>query len=421
MVGQVGTLQAQAGARAGRHPEKALSAAFVRQVQAPGKYADGHGLYLVVDPTGAKRWMQRTTIRGKRCDMGLGSSALVTLAQAREKALENRRLARAGGDPLQAKRKAEAVLSFADAARKVHAMHNPTWRNVKHSAQFLSTLETYAFPRLGRLRVADVTTADVLSVLAPIWTEKPETARRVRQRIGTVMKWAVAQGWRQDNPAENIAQALPKGTKAPVHRKSLPYTGVAGCIATVQASGANTATKLALEFLVLTASRSGEVREARWQEFDFHGADGATRATRATWTVPASRMKAKREHRVPLSARALAILCEAETLADASGLVFPGTRAGRPLSDMTLSKLVKEQGFDADVHGFRTSFRTWAQERTNLPREVAEAALAHVIKNKAEAAYARSDMFEKRRKMMESWAGYLAARRGEVVTLRAEG
>ena len=189
------------------------------------------------------------------------------------------------------------------------------------------------------------------------------------------------------------------------------------CIEAVRASGAGASTKLALEFLVLTASRSGEVREARWEEFDFHGADGATGATHATWIVPASRMKAKREHRVPLSGRALAVLREAEKLADGSGLVFPGTRQGRPLSDMTLSKLVKELGFAADVHGFRTSFRTWAQERTNFPREVAEAALAHVVKDKAEAAYARSDMFEKRRKMMESWAGYLTARRGEVVRL----
>lgn len=400
-----------------KHPEKALSATFVRQTQTPGRYADGHGLYLNVDPTGAKRWVQRITIRGKRCDMGLGSATLVTLAEAREKALTNRKAARAGGDPLRAKREAEAVLTFEEAAHKVHALHKPTWRNAKHGAQFIATLETYAFPRLGRLRVTDVTTADVLSVLSAIWTEKPETARRVRQRIGTVMKWAIAQGWRQDNPAENIAQALPKAKQTPVHRKSLAYTEVHTCIEVLRASGANRATKMALEFLVLTASRSGEVRGARWEEIDFHGATGAENATRATWVVPASRMKAKREHRVPLSGQALAILREAEVLADGSGLVFPGTRQGRPLSDMTLSKLIKELGFAADVHGFRTSFRTWAQEQTNFPREVAEAALAHVIKDKAEAAHARSDVFEKRRKMMESWASYLSTRRGKIIRL----
>ena len=400
----------------GRRPEKALSAAFVRQVAIPGKYFDGQGLYLRVQPNGARQWVQRIAIRGKRCELGLGNPSLVSLAEAREQALANRKLAREGGNPLQARREAEAVLTFEEAARKVHALHLPTWRNVKHGAQFISTLETYAFPVMGRLRVSDVTTADVLAVLSPIWTEKPETAARVRQRIGTVMKWAVAQRWRQDNPAEYIAQALPKRDKSKMaHRKALPYTGVANCIEAVQTSGAGASTKLALEFLVLTATRSGETRLATWAEIDWGSA--ATSATSATWTIPASRMKAKREHRIPLSARAVEILREAEKLADGAGLVFPGTRRGKPLSDMTLSKLVKELGIDADIHGFRTSFRMWAQERNNAPREVAEAALAHTIQNKAEAAYARSDVFERRRILMENWAAYLAGESGKVIKL----
>ena len=400
----------------GRRPEKALSAAFVRQVAIPGKYFDGQGLYLRVQPNGARQWVQRIVIRGKRCELGLGNPSLVSLAEAREQALANRKLAREGGNPLQAKREAEAVLTFEEAARKVHALHLPTWRNVKHGAQFISTLETYAFPVMGKLRVSDVTTADVLAVLSPIWTEKPETAARVRQRIGTVMKWAVAQRWRQDNPAEYIAQALPKRDKSKTaHRKALPYAGVANCIEAVQTSGAGASTKLALEFLVLTATRSGETRLATWAEIDWGSA--ATPATSATWTIPASRMKAKREHRIPLSARAVEILREAEKLADGEGLVFPGTRHSKPLSDMTLSKLVKELGFDADIHGFRTSFRMWAQERNNAPREVAEAALAHTIQNKAEAAYARSDVFERRRILMESWAAYLAGESGKVIKL----
>lgn len=414
-----------------RRADKALSAALVRTVRAPGKYHDGGGLglYLRVERNGARFWVQRITVRGRRRELGLGSPPLVSLAEARVRAFGNRKLASDGGDPLQAKREAAAVLTFAEAARKVHELHKPTWKNAKHAAQFLATLETYAFPRLGGLKVADVTTADVLAVLAPIWNAKPETARRVRQRIGTVMKWAVAQGWRQDNPAENIAQALPKGDKAPVNRKALPYAEVAGCIAAVQASRAGMATKLALEFLVLTAGRSGEVREARWAEIEWGTpATLATPATRraavrgAVWTIPAARMKMKRAHRVPLAPRAVEILREAEKLAEGSGLVFPSLR-GKPLSDMTLSKLVKELGFEADVHGFRTSFRTWAQEQTNFPREVAEAALAHAVGDAVEAAYARSDVFEKRRKMMESWAGYLAARRGEVVRIasRARG
>jgi integrase len=400
-----------------RRPEKALTAQFVRNIDKPGKYFDGHGLYLRLDKNGARFWVQRIMIRGRRREIGMGSPSLVSLAEARAKALENHKLARAGGDPIQAKREADAVLTFEQAARTVHQIHRPTWRNPKHAAQFLSTLETYAFPKIGRLKVGDVTTADVLAVLTPIWTKKPETARRVRQRIGTIMKWAVAQGWRQDNPADAIAQALPKHENIKAHRKALPYPEVAGCIDTVKASGAGASTKLALEFLILTASRSGEVRGATWEEFDL--GDRATHATCATWEIPASRMKAKKPHRVPLSARAVAILREAKKLADGSGLVFPGKKCGKPLSDITLSRLVKELGFDADVHGFRTSFRMWAQEQTNFPREVAEAALAHVVQNKVEAAYARSDVFEKRRKMMESWAGYLTARWGEVVPLGA--
>ena len=402
-----------------RRPEKALTAQFIRNITEPGKYFDGHGLYMRVEKNGARFWVQRIVIRGRRREIGMGSPSLVSLAEARAKALDNHKLARSGGDPIQAKREADAVLTFEQAARTVHQIHRPTWRNAKHAAQFISTLETYAFPKIGKARVADVTTADVLAVLTPIWTKKPETARRVRQRIGTIMKWAVAQGWRQDNPADAIAQALPKHDRMKAHRKALPYPDVAVCIDTVKASGAGLSTKLALEFLVLTASRSGEVRGATWDEIDF--GDRATRATCATWEIPASRMKAKKPHRAPLSARAVEILREAEKLADGSGLVFPGTKRGKPLSDMTLSKLVKELGFDADVHGFRTSFRMWAQEQTNFPREVAEAALAHVVQNKVEAAYARSDVFEKRRKMMENWAGYLDVRRGEVLQLETTG
>ncbi|MBU3261726.1 integrase arm-type DNA-binding domain-containing protein [Roseovarius sp. PS-C2] len=402
-----------------RHPEKALSAVFVRQVVEPGKYSDGNGLFLLVQPNGSKSWVQRITIRGKRRDIGLGGAGYVSLAEARELALENKKLARAGGDPLQAKHEAQAVLTFAEAARKVHEIRKPTWRNKKHAAQFITTLESYAFPKIGPVRVGDITTADVLAVLQPIWLEKPETARRVRQRVGVVMKWAIAQGWRQDNPAENIGQALPKHETTKNHRKALPYAEVSECIGAVQASNAWPATKLALEFLILTAARSGEVRGALWEEIEFHGGDAATSATSATWEIPASRMKAKKAHRVPLSGRALEILKEAEALRGASGLVFPSAR-DKPLSDMTLSKLVKEQGFDVHVHGFRTSFKTWAQEQTNFPNEVSEAALAHVVKDKAEAAYARSDMFEKRRKMMKSWAGHLEARGGEVVALASK-
>jgi integrase len=393
----------------GKHKDKALTAVAVRALNEPGFYADGNGLYLKVIDSGAKRWVQRLLIKGRRRDIGLGSASLVTLAEAREAALVNRKLARSGGDPLRAKKEAEAVLTFAEAAEQVLVLHRPTWRNAKHAQQWINTLSEYAFPKFGKTLVSDVTTSDVLSALSPIWNTKPETARRVKQRIGTVMKWAVAKGWRQDNPADAIATALPKqDASKKQHRKALPYSEVAACIDTVKASGAGLTTKLALEFVVLTACRSGEARMATWAEFDLDVKE---------WRIPGERMKSKRDHRVPLSGRVLEILTEAKVLSSGDNLVFAGTKSGKPLSDMTLSKLVKELGFEADVHGFRTSFKTWAQERTNFAREVSEMALAHVIQNKAEAAYARSDLFEKRRMMMESWAAFVAQERGEVIRI----
>ena len=382
-----------------RRPQKALTAMMVKNASTPGKYCDGNGLYLRVEPNGTKFWVQRIVILGKRRELGLGSVALVSLAEAREKALANRKMAREGGDPLAARREQQAVMTFEQASRHVHELHAPTWRNAKHRLDFISSLERYAFPLIGKLPASKVAAADVLRVLTPIWTEKPETARRVRQRIGTVLKWAVAQGWRQDNPADSITQALPKVAKAQVHRKSLPYTDIADCLAAIRRSRAMTSTKLALEFLILTAARSGEVREAVWDEIDLDN---------RLWVIPAARMKAKRAHRVPLSPQAITILREARAFGDGSNVIFPGSRYGVALSDMTLSKLVKELGFDADVHGFRTSFRTWVQEQTNYPREVAEAALAHAVGDAVEQAYARSDMLDRRRHMMDAWAEYLS-------------
>lgn len=391
-----------------RRPAKSLTSRTVQVVKEPGKYFDGHGLYLRVDKAGTKYWVQRIVIQGKRCEMGIGSPDFISLAEARDKAFENRKLARSGGNPMQTKREALEVMTFAEAARTVHDLHKPTWRNVKHAAQFISTLETYAFPAMGNTRMTEVTSSDVLAALTPIWLEKPETARRVKQRIGTVMKWGIAKGWRKDNPVDTIGKALPKQTAAKQHRKALEYAEVAGCLAKINASGAGISTKLCLEFLVLTCARSGEAREATWAEIDMD---------KKVWTIPADRMKAKRPHRVPLPSRAMAILAEAQGITDGSDLVFPGTRKGKPLSDMTLSKLVKEQGFDVDIHGFRTSFRTWAQERTNFPREMAEAALAHLSGDATERAYARSDLFEKRRKMMNAWAAFLAEKAANVVRI----
>jgi integrase len=385
---------------AGKHLEKRLSAAFVRTIKDPGFYGDGHGLYLKVEASGARRWVQRLVIHGKRRDIGLGSASLVSLAEAREAALQHRKAARAGEDPIATKRRSAGILMFEEAARKVHELSKPTWRNDKHGDQWINTMTTYVFPVFGSKRVDIVGSADVLAALSSVWNEKPETARRIKQRIGSVFKWAMANGWRTDNPAETITKALPKHDRSKtVHRKALPYGEVGGAIEKVRKSDAGVATKLAFEFLVLTATRSAETREAVWSEFDL---------AKAVWTIPAARMKAKKDHRVPLSPRCLVILAQAKTLRRGSDdFVFPGSKDRKPLSDMTLSKLMKDLGIAAVPHGFRSSFRDWAGETTSHPREVIEFALAHVIKDKAEAAYARSDLFAKRRKLMADWEFFL--------------
>ena len=349
------------------------------------------------DPRPAPRWL------------GLGGYPLVSLAEARQAAFANRKLARAGGDPLEERRRERRIPTFEEAAGHVLALHRPGWRNAKHAAQWEATLRDYAFPHIGHVAVADVTTADVLRILTLIWHDKPETARRVRQRISAVMKWAVAQGHRSDNPAgDAIGKALPRHQTTARHMQALPHREVAGAIAAVRASKAWWATKAAFEFLVLTATRSGEVRRATWQEIDVDV---------AAWTVPAERMKANTEHRVPLSRRAIEILNQARVTGDGHELVFPSMR-GKVLSDMTLSKLVKEQGIAAVPHGFRSSFRDWAAEQTGARHDVIEACLAHTVRNPTVAAYARSDLFERRRRLMDDWAEYLAGERAKVVPLR---
>ena len=259
----------------------------------------------------------------------------------------------------------------------------------------------YAFPRIGALPVSAVTTADVLAILTPIWHEKSQTAQRVRQRISSVMKWAIAMGYRPDNPA---GDALGRQQTVVQHMRALPHGAVADALATVRASQVSVTIKRAFEFLVLTAARSGEVRLATWDEMDLDA---------GVWAIPAARMKAKRDHRVPLSGRALTILHDVPRLSDGTGLVFR-SRHGKPLSAVTLPRLTKELGIAAVPHGFRSSFRDWAAERTNTPREVVEAALAHTVQNPTEAAYARSDLFERRRRLMDQWAAYLSGAHGQV-------
>ena len=384
----------------------ALTAAFVNTVKEPGRYHDGQGtgLNLLVKPTGGKFWVQRIIIHGKRRDLGLGSPPIVTLASARDQAVENKRVVRNGGDPLEEKRKANRMLTFEAAARRALAELAPTWKNPKEGASFLSTMETYVFPRFGSMPLNAIGSADVRRVILDVREKAPAVSKRLQTRISAVFKWAMAEQLRETNPAVAGALNLPP-LKTGTHRKALPYTEVANCIEVVQGSGAWMGTKLALEFTILTAARSGEVRAAMWDEIEGN-----------VWNVPANRMKMGRPHTVPLSGRAMAVLELAKDIRDESGLIFPSAN-GKVMSDMTLSKLVRDLGFDAHVHGFRSSFRTWAQEQTNAPREVAETALAHIAGDKVERAYARSDLFDKRRKLMEQWASYLDFRRGEVVKL----
>ena len=377
-----------------------LTVRRIETANGPAKLTDEHGLYLRVSPRGAKSWIQRLNIQGLRTDNSVGHYPSMGLADARAVAFERWKIAKAGGDPRRDDGNTVVAPTFAEAAEAVVAMHEPNWRSPKSGPQWRASLEAYAYPSIGMLPVSEITPGHVMAVLQPIWNEKRETARRVKQRISAICRWAVAQGHRTDDPAGIVIDAaLPRNGVKRRHMPALPYDEVAACIAKVKASKRATASsKLALEFLVLTAARSSEVRKATWQEMDVEG---------ATWTLPAERMKANRRHRVPLSNRALEILEQAAELSDGSDLVFPGMRPGRPLSENTHAKMLRELGFDAVTHGFRSSFRDYAAEQTHTPHAVMEAALAHTIKNKAEAAYARSDLFEKRRALMESWAQYL--------------
>lgn len=387
----------------GRHPINALTAVQVRNIKQPGRYADGNGLYLVVDESGARRWLLRTVVRGKRRDIGLGSALLVPLAEAREKARVLRKIAREGGDPVVERDKGKRdVPTFKQAAEVVHAEHKPSWKNPKHADQWINTLKQYAYPVIGDRAVDQIDTPEILRVLSPIWLTKPETARRVRQRIGTVFDWAKASGHRTgDNPVDGVARGLPKQTDSAKHHAALPYGDVPEFLKAVRDSDSGVIAKHAFEFLILTASRTSEVLEAQWDEIDFEA---------KLWTIPANRMKAGRIHRVPLSKRCIAILTEAKAYRGNSPYLFRGRSDKRPMSNMVFAKIMRTLNSAATPHGFRSSFRDWAAETTSYPREVAEMALAHTIENKVEAAYRRGDLLEKRREMMEDWAGFLYSR-----------
>jgi len=379
----------------------------VKTLSKPGRYMDGDGLMLEVKASGSKSWVVRLQSDGKRRDYGLGSFKDVGLSEARELARDYRRKVRLGLDPIAARQTVSNTSTFAEAAASVHEEHKRGWKNGKHGAQWLATLKAYAFPSIGRLPVEAVTTGQVRDLLAEIWLTKPETARRVRQRIGTVLDYAHGKGWREPFVMSAVNKALPKQPRKAGRFEALPYEEVPSFIGKLRER--LSIGRLALEALILTAARSGEIRLARWSEVDLDA---------ALWTIPAVRMKAGKTHVVPLSKAAVAVFRKAESFrTEGSDLVFPGAKRGKPLSDMTLLKILRDMKLDATVHGFRSSFRDWCAEQTTFSGEVAEAALAHAIPNKVEAAYRRTDFLDKRRKLMDTWAAFCANDRSGVVRL----
>ena len=380
----------------------ALSATRAGSLKEPGRYADGGGLHLYISKAGRKSWVQRITIGGRRRDIGLGGFPSVSLARAREKAAANRVAVADGRDPV-AEKHAVGMPTFREAAQTVHKVNRARWRNGKHIESWMQTLERHAMPKLANTLLDRIERGDVLQVLDPIWTSHPETARRVRQRMRTIFRWGMAHGFLETNPAgEAIDGALPRMPKTKAHHRALPYQEVSSALGTIEASHASVAAKLCLRFLVLTAARSGEARQATWDEIDLASQE---------WRIPSGRMKAGMEHRVPLSEQAVHLLGEASALRDETGLVFPSPlKARAAMSDMTLTKVLRSTGLAgrATVHGFRSSFKNWTLEQTDTPWAVSEAALAHMLGNSTEQAYARSDLFERRRALMQQWADYLS-------------
>ena len=393
-----------------RTKAKALTVLKVRAFNDPGDYSDGNGLTLRVEKSGTKRWIQRVSIDGKQRNVGLGGFPAVSLEDARDAAIVNLQAIKAGRDVIAERRDArdaarqpkQTVPTFAEEAAETIRLQRPTWSNPKHAAQWASTLATYAFPVMGNKPVDSITTADVLAVLKPIWTEKHETASRVRQRMESVFDLVIAEGHRNDNPAgKHNLRVLPRLRKTKRHHRALPYAEVPAALEKVKTSTADWTTRLAFEFLVLTASRSGEVRLARWSEIN--------RET-ATWYVPAERMKARKEHRVPLASRSLEILEQAAVLSDGndSGLIFPANRKGNSLSDMAFTVMLRRLEIPAVPHGFRRSFKSWATETKTGSWHEGEAALAHRIGDtETSDAYIDTDLLEPRRGVMEKWAAFL--------------
>jgi integrase len=400
-----------------------LKAVTVDKAKTPGLLADGGGLYLRIGPTGAKSWVFRYRRDGKLHDMGLGPLHTVSLAEARDKAHECRKLRLDRIDPIEAreasrravKLTAASAITFRECAERYIAAHKAGWRNAVHAEQWPQTLGSYVYPVFGELPVQAVDVGLVMKAIEPLWQSKTETANRTRGRIESILDWAKTRGYREgENPARwrgHLENLLPKRSKvqAVEHHAALPYVEIGAFMAELRQQESVAAR--ALEFTILTAARTGEVRGARWSEIDLDA---------KVWNIPASRMKANRPHRVPLSDAALAIV-KAMAEIRQGDFVFPGTRANRPMSKTGLMLVLQRMGrTDTTVHGLRSTFRDWAAERTSFPAEIAEGALAHLVGDAVERAYRRSDLFDRRRQMMDQWAWFCEGPAGgEVVPLHA--
>ena len=389
-----------------------LTAGRVKTIKLPGRYSAGvPGLYLVVTPSGTKNWVQRIVIDGKRRDRGLGSVKIVSLKQARVKALENRDAVAEGRNPWVT---APLMPTFRECADMTIAMNEPRWRHPKTVLQFRRALETYAYPVLGDVRIDRLDRGQVLAVLTPIWITKPTVAKKLRQRLRQIVALALAHGWIETNPAgEMIDAALPR-QRVGSHFRGLDYRKAPAALAAVDASSAPTTARLCFRFMVLTAARSGEARGATWDEVDMNA---------RTWTIPAARMKGGVEHRVPLSDAAYSVITDARALDNGSGYVFPSARAGEAMTGETLAQVLRVTGLVelTTLHGLRTTFRTWTLEQTDSPWAVSEAALAHALGNSTEQAYARSDLFDRRRELMQAWADYICGSRSCHIPIRQGG
>ena len=389
-----------------------ISYSKAKAISEPGFYRADETLYLRVSKTGAKSWVQRLVVDGKRREIGLGSFRLVTLTDARMKAIENQRAARVEGrDPVADKQRVK-LPTFEQAAMQTWESLKPRWRDGKHTQRWIRTLEKYAFDTIGSTPINKIGREDVLGILTPLWTKRPEIARRLRMKMKQTFVWAMAHGFIQHNVAgEMIDGALPAMPAVKSHYRALDYREVSAAVDAIEQSKAGLTAKLAFKFLVLTAARSGEVRGATWDEIDIDARE---------WRLPGTRMKTGKEHRIPLPDAALAVLEQARILDDGSGLVFPSpTKQGRPLSDMTMTKLLRDNDLAGrtTVHGFRSSFRTWASECTNADHAVMELCLAHTVGNNVERAYSRGNLLEKRRRLMDQWAGFITGTGAVVVQL----